>query len=344
MVEVTALGKSYGSVRALDDVRFSIASGEIVGLLGPNGAGKTTVLKILTGYLQPDHGAVTVDGLDVLTDTLAVQQRIGYLPENAPLYPELTVQSYLRHVAELRRLAPDDARARIAAALAETGLLDQMTRPIGELSKGYRQRVGLAQAILHKPRLLILDEPSVGLDPTQIVQMRRLIRELARQSTVLFSTHILSEVEALCDRAVIIMQGRIRADADLETLAAGSAVLLTLAADVPDARERLLAAPGVAAVEREPGRAERGVLYRITARPAGAGPAASGKTGDGDGGTEAPVEALGRAVFDAAAAGRWPVTELRHERRTLEMVFDALASGSDSGAAADADADAEDDR
>ena len=348
MVEVTALGKSYGSVRALDDVRFSIASGEIVGLLGPNGAGKTTVLKILTGYLQPDHGAVTVDGLDVLTDTLAVQQRIGYLPENAPLYPELTVQSYLRHVAELRRLAPDDAR--IAAALAETGLLDQMTRPIGELSKGYRQRVGLAQAILHKPRLLILDEPSVGLDPTQIVQMRRLIRELARQSTVLFSTHILSEVEALCDRAVIIMQGRIRADADLETLAAGSAVLLTLAADVPDARERLLAAPGVAAVEREPGRAERGaraergVLYRITARPAGAEPTASGRTGDGDGGTEAPVEALGRAVFDAAAAGRWPVTELRHERRTLEMVFDALASGADSGAAADADADAEDGR
>ncbi len=335
MVEVTALGKSYGSVRALDDVRFSIASGEIVGLLGPNGAGKTTVLKILTGYLQPDHGAVTVDGLDVLTDTLAVRQRIGYLPENAPLYPELTVQSYLRHVAELRRLAPAEARERIAAALAETGLLDQMTRPIGELSKGYRQRVGLAQAILHRPRLLILDEPSVGLDPTQIVQMRRLIRELARQSTVLFSTHILSEVEALCDRAVIIMQGRIRADADLETLAAGSAVLLTLAAPAPDARERLLALPEVAAVEREPGRRE-GVQYRITAARTRM---RSGRTASGSAG-EAPVEALGRAVFDAAAAGRWPVTELRHERRTLEMVFDALASGADSGA--DAGADGED--
>ena len=335
MVEVTALGKSYGSVRALDDVRFSIASGEIVGLLGPNGAGKTTVLKILTGYLQPDHGAVTVDGLDVLTDTLAVRQRIGYLPENAPLYPELTVQSYLRHVAELRRLAPEEARERIAAALAETGLLDQMTRPIGELSKGYRQRVGLAQAILHRPRLLILDEPSVGLDPTQIVQMRRLIRELARQSTVLFSTHILSEVEALCDRAVIIMQGRIRADADLETLAAGSAVLLTLAHPAPDARERLLALPGVAAVEREPGRRE-GVQYRITAARTRM---RSGRTASGSAG-EATVEALGRAVFDAAAAGRWPVTELRHERRTLEMVFDALASGADSGA--DAGADGED--
>ena len=244
MVEVTALGKSYGSVRALDDVRFSIAAGEIVGLLGPNGAGKTTVLKILTGYLQPDHGTVRVDGLDVLTETLAVQERIGYLPENAPLYPELTVQSYLRHIAELRRLSPDEGRARIMTALAETGLADQMTRPIGELSKGYRQRVGLAQAILHQPRLLILDEPSVGLDPTQIVQIRRLIRALARHSTVLFSTHILPEVEALCDRAVIIMQGRIRADADLETLAAGTAVLLTLAEDVPDGAQTAARHPG----------------------------------------------------------------------------------------------------
>ena len=336
MVEVTALGKSYGSVRALDDVRFSIAPGEIVGLLGPNGAGKTTVLKILTGYLQPDHGAVTIDGLDVLTDTLAVQRRIGYLPENAPLYPELTVQSYLRHVAELRRLAPDEARDRIAAALAETGLLDQMTRPIGELSKGYRQRVGLAQAILHQPRLLILDEPSVGLDPTQIVQMRRLIRELARQSTVLFSTHILSEVEALCDRAVIIIQGRIRADADLETLAAGTAVLLTLADEAPDARERLLAVPGVAAVEREPGRGERGVRYRITAGRTTADRTTAGPAANGP-----PVEALGRAVFDAAAAARWPVSELRQERRTLEMVFDALASGADAGVDSGADGEEE---
>ena len=341
MVEVTALGKSYGSVRALDDVRFSIAPGEIVGLLGPNGAGKTTVLKILTGYLQPDHGAVTIDGLDVLTDTLAVQRRIGYLPENAPLYPELTVQSYLRHVAELRRLAPDEARDRIAAALAETGLLDQMTRPIGELSKGYRQRVGLAQAILHQPRLLILDEPSVGLDPTQIVQMRRLIRELARQSTVLFSTHILSEVEALCDRAVIIIQGRIRADADLETLAAGTAVLLTLADEAPDARERLLAVPGVAAVEREPGRGERGVRYRITAGRTTAERTTAERTTAGPAANGPPVEALGRAVFDAAAAARWPVSELRQERRTLEMVFDALASGADAGAGSGPDGEEE---
>ena len=308
MVSVAALTKSYGSLRALDGVDFSIAAGQIVGLLGPNGAGKTTVLKILTGYLQPDQGTVTVDGLDVLTDTLAVQQRIGYLPENAPLYPELTVQSYLRHIAELRRLSPDEGRTRIMTALAETGLVDQMTRPIGELSKGYRQRVGLAQAILHAPKLLILDEPSVGLDPTQIVQMRRLIRRLAERSTVLFSTHILSEVEALCDRVVIIMQGRIRADAELETLAAGTAVLLTLADEVPQAREQLLAIPGVETVEPE--RDVRGTSYRITA-------------------AEGAADALSRSVFDVAVAGRWPVSELRQERRTLETVFDALASGAD---------------
>ncbi len=194
---------------------------------------------------------------------------------------------------------------RITTALAETGLADQMTRPIGELSKGYRQRVGLAQAILHQPKLLILDEPSVGLDPTQIVQIRRLIRSLARQSTVLFSTHILSEVEALCDRAVIIMQGRIRADADLETLAAGTAVLLTLAGEVPGARERLLAIPEVTAVEPE--RDERGCHYRIIAGEA--------------------VDTLGRSVFDVAAAAGWPASELRQERRTLETVFNALAAG-----------------
>ena len=246
----------------------------------------------------------------MLTDTLAVQERIGYLPENAPLYPELTVQSYLRHIAELRRLTPEEGRTRITTALAETGLTDQMTRPIGELSKGYRQRVGLAQAILHQPKLLILDEPSVGLDPTQIVQIRRLIRALARRSTVLFSTHILSEVEALCDRAVVIMQGRIRADADLETLAAGTAVVLTLASDVPAARKRLQVLPGVSAVERE--RDQRGIRYRITAA--------------------APVEELGRSVFDAAAAGGWPVSELRQERRTLETVFDALARDAAAGA------------
>ncbi|RMF01873.1 MAG: ATP-binding cassette domain-containing protein, partial [Chloroflexi bacterium] len=198
MIKVSNLSKSYGPVQALNGVSFEVAPGEIVGLLGPNGAGKSTTIKILTGYLQPDGGQVSVDGLDVLTHTRQVQAKIGYLPENAPLYPELSVQTYLRLMADLREIPRDEQTDRISEAVYATALQDHLTRPIGELSKGYRQRVGLAQAILHRPKLLILDEPTVGLDPTQIVEIRHLIKRLARHSTILFSSHILSEVEAVC--------------------------------------------------------------------------------------------------------------------------------------------------
>ena len=187
MIKAVQLSKSYGPIEALRDVSFEIAAGEIVGLLGPNGAGKTTMLKILTGYLQPDEGTVQIDGLDVLTHPREVQSRIGYLAENAPLYPELSVQSYLKMMADLRQIPRAEQPARISEAVYATGLAesrgvggaDQLARPIGQLSKGFRQRVGLAQAILHRPKLLILDEPTIGLDPTQIVETRRLIRRLA---------------------------------------------------------------------------------------------------------------------------------------------------------------------
>src|SRR5262245_9574834 len=213
MIEVTQLTKSYGPIEALRGVSFNVADGEVVGLLGPNGAGKSTAIKILTGYLQPDDGTARVDDLDVLTHTREVQARIGYLPENAPLYPELTVQSYLRLMADLREIPREEQQGLLSEAIHATALADHLTRPIGQLSKGYRQRVGLAQAILHRPKLLILDEPTVGLDPTQIVEIRYLIRRLARNSTILFSSHILSEVEAVCDRVIILMNGQIRADA-----------------------------------------------------------------------------------------------------------------------------------
>jgi len=303
MIEVSELRKSYGSVEALRGVSFDIAAGQIVGLLGPNGAGKTTIIKILTGYLQPDAGTVTVDGLDVLTQTRAVQARIGYLPENAPLYPELSVQAYLKMMADLRQIPETDQRLRLSEAIRATGLQDHLTRPIGQLSKGYRQRVGLAQAIVHRPRLLILDEPTIGLDPTQIVEVRHLIRRLARSSTILLSTHILSEVEAMCDGVIILMNGQVRADARLSDLEASSGVILLLQTDLPRAADALRALPGVGGVEALS--TADGPGYRIRA---------AGKVD------------LRPAVYDLARDQGWPLKELRRDLRTLEVVFNELAT------------------
>ena len=249
MIDAQNLSKAYGEVQALDDVSFEVKAGEIVGLLGPNGAGKTTAIKILTGFLQPDEGSVTIDGLDVLTHTLEVQARIGYLPENAPLYPELSVQKYLMLIADLRQISKADRIVRISEAVHATSMTEYLARPIGTLSKGLRQRVGLAQAILHQPRLLILDEPTIGLDPTQIVEIRRLIQRLSKRSTILFSTHILSEVEALCDRVLILMNGQVRADAHLSELEATSDAILVLQNTVKNIEAALLQIKGVRDIE-----------------------------------------------------------------------------------------------
>lgn len=306
MIDVTNLSKSYGPIQALDGVSFEISAGEIVGLLGPNGAGKTTILKILTGYLQPDEGTVYVDNLDVLQHTQAVQAQIGYLPETAPLYPELSVQNYLRMMADLRQIPESEQRTRLSEAVYATGIQNHLTRPIGELSKGFRQRVGLAQAILHKPKILILDEPTVGLDPTQIVEIRRLIRRLAENSTVLFSTHILSEVEALCDRAIILINGQIRADARLSELASTSDAVLVLEEANQEIDGALKQLPGVQGVERDEV-PEGYPLYRVMGRP------------------EAGMD-LCPAIYDLARTRDWPLRELRRDVRTLESVFNELAT------------------
>jgi len=306
MIDVSGLTKSYGEVRALRGVSFHVAEGEIVGLLGPNGAGKTTIMKILTGYLQPDDGQAEIDGLDVLTQRLDVQSRIGYLPENAPLYPELSVQGYLKMMAELRQIPQAEQIARISEAVHATGLADRLTQPIGTLSKGYRQRVGLAQAILHRPRLLILDEPTIGLDPTQIVEIRRLIRRLSRHSTILFSTHILSEVEALCDRAIILMNGHIRADARLSELAATADAILVLQEGVRGVEGMLQSLDGVRGVEPV-SVADSFPAYRVLG--------------------EAQVD-LCPAVYDLARQNAWPLRELRRDVLTLETVFNQLATTS----------------
>ena len=312
MIDVKDVTKSYGFIEALCGVSFDVGAGEIVGLLGPNGAGKTTMIKILTGYLQPDGGAVRVNGLDVLTDTRRVQAQIGYLPESAPLYPELSVQAYLMMIAELRQIPEEQQIPRLSEAVYATALDDHLTRPIGELSRGYRQRVGLAQAILHKPDLLILDEPTVGLDPTQVVGMRNLIRRLSEHSTILFSTHILSEVEALCDRAIILINGQIRADARLSELAASPDVVLVLNREIDGVKGSLRALSGVVGVEQflasngYPG-------YRVEGR--------EGESVD-----------LCPLIYGLAREYDWPMRELRQDVRTLESVFNELATAPQSPA------------
>nr|MBF0220854.1 ATP-binding cassette domain-containing protein [Desulfobulbaceae bacterium] len=305
MIEVKNLSKYYDDVEALSTVSLSIASGEVIGLLGPNGAGKTTLMKILTGYIHPSSGSASVGGFDVLEDTERVQEMIGYLPENAPIYPELTVQSYLKMIADLRNIPKNQQTAYISEAIHAVDLSDRLTRPIGTLSKGYRQRVGLAQAILHKPKLLILDEPTNGLDPTQIVEVRNLIKKLSKHSTILVSTHILSEVEATCDRAIILIGGQVKADSLLAELSATSSARLTVArnSDEKAIAQVLEAMAGVKTVRMTESAAK--VVYAIQA--------------------ETDVD-ICPAIFSKAKEHDWPLWELRHDERNLEAVFNELTA------------------
>src|SRR5690242_2179006 len=248
-IDVKDISKSYGRLQALDRVTFQVAKGEVIGLLGPNGAGKTTLMKILTGYLEPDEGDVKIHGIDVLGDPLGAQRRIGYLPESAPLYGEMLVQEYLEMMAALRGVPGSEVRDRTIDAIKATGLTDRVIQPISTLSKGYRQRVGIAQAIIHQPDLLILDEPTTGLDPAQIVEIRDLIKRLATKSTVLLSTHILSEVEATCERVLVIMQGELRANAKLAELRNANAAVIAVAAGTTGVADLLKKVEGVTNVE-----------------------------------------------------------------------------------------------
>lgn len=218
MIQVEHLTKVYGTTVALRDVSFSAASGEILGLLGPNGAGKTTTMRILAGYLPATSGTASIAGYEVHTDPMAVRQRIGYLPENPPLYTEMTVSGYLHFVARIKGVSAGDRPQRVEYALKSCGLWDRQQTIIRKLSKGYRQRVGIAQAIVHDPPAIILDEPTVGLDPRQIIEVRNLIKNLAGQHTVILSTHILAEVSMTCDRAVIINKGEVAGIGQLDEL------------------------------------------------------------------------------------------------------------------------------
>ena len=231
MIDAEGLTRRYGETLAVDSVSFSIGGGEIVGLLGHNGAGKTTIMKMLTGYLEPSAGRAVVDGVDVATQPQAVQARLGYLPENCPVYPEMTVVDYLDYVAGLRGVANRPLALR--QVLASTDLAGRALDPIGTLSRGYQQRVGVAQAIVHAPQVLILDEPTNGLDPSQTEHMRQLIRRLAEKATVILSTHIMQEVDAVCDRVMILRAGELAVDERLVALKESARV--TLATDAAHA-------------------------------------------------------------------------------------------------------------
>ncbi|MEM9620213.1 MAG: ABC transporter ATP-binding protein [Pseudomonadota bacterium] len=307
MIEVHDLVRHYGELAAVDGVSFAIEPGEVVGLLGHNGAGKTTIMKMLTGYLEPSAGRVLIDGVDVQAQRLQAQAQIGYLPESLPVYPEMTVMEYLSYSARLRDLTAAEV---VPRAIAETGLQDKALDRIETLSRGYKQRVGVAQAILHQPRFLILDEPSNGLDPTQIGLMRDLIRRLAEQATVILSTHIMQEVSAVCDRAIIIRSGKVAIDERLADLRQSSTVRLrtTAAADVATA---LADCAGVTSVERQ----ENG-LWQL---------AVGGE--------------IDQAVADIAAclvAADLPIHELSPAQRDLETIFRQVNEAADATGVADA--------
>ncbi|NUQ14083.1 MAG: ATP-binding cassette domain-containing protein [Flavobacteriales bacterium] len=299
-IRIEGLTKRYGQQAAVDGIGLHVRPGEVLGFLGPNGAGKTTTMKMICGLLAPDAGSIEVGGRSVLTDPQAVRRHIGYLPENNPLYEDMPVLDHLRFAARLQGLSPERIRERLGDMVRVCGLDAEKHKRVGELSKGYRQRVGLAQAMVHDPEVLILDEPTTGLDPNQIVEIRELIKEVGRAKTVIFSTHILPEVEATCDRILIINRGRIVADgspADLRRQAQGRPLVRVRIEDAPPgaAAEALRTLPGVEQVET----ANDGALLLQTA----------------DGGSGA------RQVFRLCVDRGWTLTELHSPGSRLEDIF-----------------------
>ena len=304
MIEVKDLTKSFGERTAVDHVSFVVNRGEILGFLGPNGAGKTTTMRILTGFLPATSGTAQVAGFDVFNDSLEVRKRIGYLPENPPLYLDMTVSAYLEFVARIKNVPAEKRKARVDDAMAKTNITDKRHELIKRLSRGYKQRVGLAQALVHDPEVIILDEPTVGLDPKQIIEVRHLIKGLAGSHTIILSTHILPEVSMTCDRVVIINRGRIAAidtPANLTTQLKGvQNVLLEVAADQTAVSAAVREIPGV---------------RKVTAEPAG-----------GNGRVALMVEVSSgqdvRSQIAARIVGRgWPLYELRGVNLSLEEIF-----------------------
>ncbi len=268
-IVVENLTKVYGDQKAVDDISFEVKTGEVVGFLGPNGAGKSTTMKVLTCYMAPTHGKITLEGLDIDKDPDEIKKRIGYLPENNPLYTDMAIIDYLKFCAEIQGVDPSIIGERIHKMVDVCGLNVERHKKIGELSKGYRQRVGLAQAMIHDPEVLILDEPTTGLDPNQIVEIRKLIKELGKEKTVILSSHILSEVEATCDRILIINNGRIVADGTSETLRsqAQGQELVKVKVEAGDKDNVEKALLGLASVESVKALEEKKDMFLVQSKP-----------------------------------------------------------------------------
>ncbi len=249
MISVSNLSRSYGSTLAVDNVSFEITNGEVVGLLGHNGAGKTTIMKMITGFIEPSSGSVEVDGLVLGESTAGIQKKIGYLPENCPVWPEMRVTDYLIYQAKLHLVEEAMIGSLVSEAIEKTRLTEKATARIETLSRGYRQRVGVAQALLHKPDILILDEPTNGLDPNQILQMRELIKELAKNSTVVVSTHVLQEVQAICERVLIMRGGKLVLDSKIRDLQSENKIIFNFQPSKSDVTTMLSESPLVKKVE-----------------------------------------------------------------------------------------------
>jgi ABC-2 type transport system ATP-binding protein len=302
MIQVENLIKRYAGGEAVRGITFSVEKGEVVGFLGPNGAGKSTTMRMLTGYLPPTDGRIEVAGAKLPQESLLVRQRIGYMPENVPLYPEMRVEEFLEYRGRLKRVSRGEITHRVGLVLDQCGLTDVRKKIIGSLSKGFRQRVGLADALVHNPMLLILDEPTAGLDPHQIRSFRELIKELGKDRTILLSTHILSEVEMVCGRAIIINKGKIEASdtlANLEKRVQAGALQIEVKADPASAKEKLGKIAEVSVVA-ELNRAGDWISFEVTAAP--------GKDIRGE-------------VDGLIKREQWPLREFRRERARLEDVF-----------------------
>jgi ABC-2 type transport system ATP-binding protein len=308
MIDVKDLVKWYGPTRAIDGLNFQIPAGQIVGFLGPNGAGKSTTLRILTGFLPPTSGQAKVDGHDVLTDSMAVRRKIGYLPESNPLYRDMLVYDYLRYVASVRGVANRDVDDRIKTVAQMCGIVDRLAQEIATLSKGYKQRVGLAQALIHDPDILILDEPTSGLDPNQIVEIRNLIKALGRERTIILSTHNLPEVMATCNRMLIVHNGQLVADGTPAALQAKEEKNLRVAVVLAGAEEAAAKAAlgklaDVTSVTATPSVVEGAVSFEVVA-PQGSD--------------------LRRAIFKLAVDEGWELVELHRQVLDLEGIFRKL--------------------